>query len=664
MKTLFIFILCLTVLTGCTCREDSTDNTASCNQNHARNIYEDPHLKKIATLQNQRDLKALLPYLKDTTAEYRQAAAAALASVQAPESITPLSLLFADPDENVRKTAAYALGQVRDKSAEAPLLEALEKETRPVVKRHILEALGKCATKKALEHVIAMKVEKEDPMVITGQAYALYRFVLQKIFSDEGTAKILSLLEETNPKEARLIAANYLARAREIDIKSAAPQLIKLCKKEKDIFIKMNMVAGLGKAATPEALTYLDTLLKGEDDYRVKVNALRALSGFEYQKAKEPVIAALPATNHNVATAAAEWFKNGGNAEDARMYFDTAKGLTRWRIRTTMLSAALKYAPKENNKLRKIIRDFINAAYKKSINDYEKAWLLEALQYGDYDDHIFLETQAFSGKSKVIGTYAVSALAEMSRKAKEDDKKRKVFASIFEKAVAAGDTAQIGLAAGILRDPDLNFKKTVTDTTFLTTALAKCTSPKDIEARLELERTIAFFAAKEGDKTPEKAPEPGKPKAIDWTLAASIASNHEVTIKTSKGDIVIRLFIDEAPGSVVNFLQLIKEGLYKSSIFHRVVPNFVIQDGCPRGDGWGGPTFTIGSEFAPLHYREGSVGMASAGKDTEGSQWFITHSPTPHLDGRYTIFGKVVSGMDVVHQIEVGDRILAVSVGG
>jgi cyclophilin family peptidyl-prolyl cis-trans isomerase len=93
-------------------------------------------------------------------------------------------------------------------------------------------------------------------------------------------------------------------------------------------------------------------------------------------------------------------------------------------------------------------------------------------------------------------------------------------------------------------------------------------------------------------------------------------------------------------------------------VVHRVVPNFVIQDGCPRGDGVGGPAFTIGSELGPLYYEEGSVGMASAGKDTEGSQWFITHSPTPHLDGRYTIFAKVVEGMDVVHKIEIGDKIL------
>jgi cyclophilin family peptidyl-prolyl cis-trans isomerase len=88
-----------------------------------------------------------------------------------------------------------------------------------------------------------------------------------------------------------------------------------------------------------------------------------------------------------------------------------------------------------------------------------------------------------------------------------------------------------------------------------------------------------------------------------------------------------------------------------------VVPNFVIQGGCNRGDGWGSEDYSIRSEFSMRRYTEGSVGMASAGKDTEGTQWFITHSPTPHLDGRYTIFAVVEEGMDVVHKIEVGDLI-------
>jgi peptidylprolyl isomerase len=105
-----------------------------------------------------------------------------------------------------------------------------------------------------------------------------------------------------------------------------------------------------------------------------------------------------------------------------------------------------------------------------------------------------------------------------------------------------------------------------------------------------------------------------------------------------------------------------QRGFYRGLPFHRVVPNFVIQGGDPRGDGWGGPGFSIRSEFSPLTYETGMLGVASAGKDTEGSQFFITQSPQPHLDGRYTIFGKVVTGMDVVDKIQVDDHIFDVKI--
>ncbi|RMF25715.1 MAG: peptidylprolyl isomerase [Bacteroidetes bacterium] len=129
-------------------------------------------------------------------------------------------------------------------------------------------------------------------------------------------------------------------------------------------------------------------------------------------------------------------------------------------------------------------------------------------------------------------------------------------------------------------------------------------------------------------------------------------------IKTPKGNIMLRLLPLEAPGTVANFIDLVRQGFYDGKNFHRVVPNFVIQGGCPRGDGYGSLDYTIRSELPYLHYDdEGYVGMASAGNHTECTQFFITHSPTPHLDGNYTLFARVVSGMDVVHKIEIGDEI-------
>jgi cyclophilin family peptidyl-prolyl cis-trans isomerase len=131
-----------------------------------------------------------------------------------------------------------------------------------------------------------------------------------------------------------------------------------------------------------------------------------------------------------------------------------------------------------------------------------------------------------------------------------------------------------------------------------------------------------------------------------------------VDLETTRGVIALELYPRVAPFTVLNLLKLEEQrGFYRGILFHRVVPNFVIQAGDPSGTGWGGPGWTIRSEFSALPFERGRIGMASAGKDTEGSQFFITHSWQPHLEGRYTLFGRVVAGQDVVDQIQVDDRI-------
>jgi peptidyl-prolyl cis-trans isomerase B (cyclophilin B) len=126
-------------------------------------------------------------------------------------------------------------------------------------------------------------------------------------------------------------------------------------------------------------------------------------------------------------------------------------------------------------------------------------------------------------------------------------------------------------------------------------------------------------------------------------------------IQCKRGDIEVELFGDDAPYTVANFLKLASDGFYNGLTFHRVVPNFVVQGGCPRGDGWGDAGYYVRAENNRHHYGAGYLGIADDGKDTGGSQFFITHSPQPHLDGRYTIFGRVKRGMNIVYQIDQGD---------
>jgi cyclophilin family peptidyl-prolyl cis-trans isomerase len=166
--------------------------------------------------------------------------------------------------------------------------------------------------------------------------------------------------------------------------------------------------------------------------------------------------------------------------------------------------------------------------------------------------------------------------------------------------------------------------------------------------------------------TPVQAARPA-PANLDPALEAvaemaTPAYSPHAYIRTSKGEVQIELAVLDAPRTVANFVALVRKGFFDGVRLHRVVPDFVVQDGDPRGDGEGGPGYTIRDELNERPYLRGTVGMALDWKDTGGSQFFITHSPQPHLDARYTVFGQVVEGMAVVDRLEPWDLIQSVRV--
>jgi peptidyl-prolyl cis-trans isomerase B (cyclophilin B) len=143
------------------------------------------------------------------------------------------------------------------------------------------------------------------------------------------------------------------------------------------------------------------------------------------------------------------------------------------------------------------------------------------------------------------------------------------------------------------------------------------------------------------------------------------AKTYAATVKTNRGDIEVDLFAAEAPKTVNNFVFLARDGFYDGLTFHRVIRDFVAQGGCPLGTGTGGPGYKFEDETRgnPHRHEAGSLSMANAGPNTNGSQFFICHKPQPHLDGKHTVFGKVRKGMDVVLRLEQGDLINQILVG-
>ena len=142
----------------------------------------------------------------------------------------------------------------------------------------------------------------------------------------------------------------------------------------------------------------------------------------------------------------------------------------------------------------------------------------------------------------------------------------------------------------------------------------------------------------------------------------------EATIQTNKGNIELILFEEKTPLTVLNFVNLANRGFYENKTFHRVIDDFMIQGGCPQGSGTGGPGYQFEDEFVDTlkHDKPGILSMANAGPGTNGSQFFITHVPTPWLDGNHTVFGEIKSDadMDVVNSIEQSDKILNITISG
>ena len=148
------------------------------------------------------------------------------------------------------------------------------------------------------------------------------------------------------------------------------------------------------------------------------------------------------------------------------------------------------------------------------------------------------------------------------------------------------------------------------------------------------------------------------------TMQIDAEKSYSVTVSTSKGDITLSLDAAHAPRTVNNFVFLARDGFYDGTEFHRVIPGFMLQGGDPTASGRGGPGYRFEDEFEgnPNRHERGVISMANAGPNTNGSQFFITFAPQPHLDGRHTVFGRVTDGMDVVDQIKQGDSLNSVTI--
>jgi len=631
----------------------------------------DKKVQQIIDLQDRQSLDSLKSYFKDQNATYRYLAALAMASIQDSTVIDALATLLNDPSPEVCAVSAYALGQIGKPQAENLLVAAFRPQdslnTLPL-NANILEAIGKCGGEPFLKSMSTVNSYRmSDTILLEGQARGIFRYGTRDIFCNEGTQKMIEFA--TNPAyplKVRVLGASYLARFKKISIDSTlGDRLVRSTSLEPKGVVRMNLALAIGRAKTYTSFIGLVDLMKRETDYRVVCNAIRSMGNYPYKLAAPVLYDWLKNKNLHISNTTAQYFIDNGSGLDAGFYWRMAKDTIASSTQNKMYAAAHKYMGNSYTQYKDMINNELIGKFQRSQNPYEKAELLKSLSAYPWN-YKNIKNLGYKDPNYVVKSTAVESIGEICKLPNfwgyfGFTNSKRVRFEIFEclvEAVNSGDAGMIAAACTALREPTPSFKDVIADSSFLVVAQSKLKLPQEIETYNEIQKTLDFIS---GTTTPIKKLTYNNP--INWSILNNMTVYTKAMLQTKAGNIIIQFFPQQAPGSVANFIQLANTGFFNGKSFHRVIPNFVVQGGCPRGDGYGALPYSIRSEFAPLRYDEdGMIGMASSGPHTEGTQFFITHCPTPHLDGRYTIFAKVMEGMDVVHKLQIGDVIEKVTI--
>ncbi|MBI5473798.1 MAG: peptidylprolyl isomerase [Ignavibacteriae bacterium] len=653
-------------------------------------------LRPLLTAQDLRDAKMISKFLMDKSASVRAKAAFACGSIQDTSAIPQLQTLLAEKYADVRLAAAFALGQlnyvidsVQRRSVSLSLTKQLSLERENRVNLRILEALGKVGDERSLSILVAAAESFRSSTAKSEAALAIGRYAYRGIKSKVATEFVADLLAPSFRGE-HWKAAYALMRISDASLFTRHEDQIMQAASHASADVRMFIATALGKiVAMPKAANALLSLALSDRDWRVRVNAIKALVLVDsrlHPRFLPPMIRMTADSNLHVSLTAI--------ATLGDMNLGTSAFSAECQKAYVEVMTASQFSERQRRE----------AAI--ALGKLRHAEAYEILQTKFHQSN--LTKESFAAAIAFTPTRdAIDKLIELARDT-DPSTARAALESLQQCAKAAGSDSGVVEPAreafrAALRSPDFTVVITaataLADSAFLDDAgiaalistLRSLKSPKDnetiiavMQAMVEAKRTefvaplesclndsdalIAEEAAESIHTLTGKSPSyvahaAHKPSHtnFDWALMEEVRRNPFVNVRTNKGAFKIRLLVDEAPFTCISFASLIQQKFFDGKLFHRVVPNFVIQGGDPRGDGWGGPDYYIRSEFGSEHYTRGTVGVASSGKDTEGCQWFVTHCSTPHLDGRYTIFGKVVSGMEIVDLIQIGDRIEAMS---
>ncbi|WP_197494030.1 peptidylprolyl isomerase [Lewinella sp. 4G2] len=629
----------------------------------------DPVTRRIYTHQNDRNVDSLLVYLEADEPSYRYQAARAFGSFpKLPASArTRLVAVLGDRNPLVRTAGAYALGQTGTEEAAQDLAASFD--TLGVYDEYngeLLMAIGKTAPAATQTQVTNITTYRPvDTTLRAAQVWSLFYFARRGIRSDRGDSIALAhLLSEETPMPVLEPAAFYLQRF-PVTLTANQEQAMRgLLRSSTNSDVLMAAVRTLGETGAAPSRVALLRALANQPDWRVRIEILKALGTYDYTLVRQNVLERLSDEHPLVRRQAATYLLDHGDASDATYYHRFAKDSTRTDIRYTLYGAANRYLPLYLTDYRGRINYDLQQAFAATEDVQQKAAILQSLAEFPWNYRTIYDLYVETG-SPAVRSAAAEALHTISSREDFNEyfrgsapRVRLDLASFFQEMITTLAVGPAYHAAEAIAERSEVYRPLYPDRTWLRSAINAFKLPKEIEAYYAVDAARAALAG-------EPAPKPKQPdsnvRAIDWDLLGE--ADQTVQVRTDVGRFTLKMLPDIAPASVSNFLALAEDQYYDGKVFHRVVPNFVAQGGGPLGDGFGAENYSLRTETPNVRWdRTGLVGMASAGKDTEGVQFFITHRPTPHLDGNYTIFAEVTEGQEVIDQITVGTKIESITI--
>ncbi len=616
--------------------------------------------------------------LGDGEARVRRRAALAVGRVGMSEGVQPLVALMADPVPEVRQMAAFSLGLLRDASSAASLRQALD-DPAPRVQGRAAEALGLIGDQSAspligqmvsryLRDVAELSPDHESPLTPAADALRLGLGALVRLKAYEPLAAAV-----IDPSGRPYVHWWPVAFALERIQDPRARDALLVLARSQGRYTRAFAAKGLGTLKAVEAVTELAAMLAlFEREPGLAAEAARALGKIADPRARGDLIklAANPRAGVMLRAEAVTALADIRGPEVVELLLDVVADRAP-TIRAAALGALARRDPEGFvtvlSGLDPDLHWSVRAALASALGAFDASVALPRLQQmlKDQDQRVIPSVLTAMTKMRAPGIEPIL----LERLTAEDPVVR------FSAATNLAELAPPG-AVGRLVEA---YRLAQTDTTYIARAAALAALAKFDDAAAH-DTIVGALADKDWavrvrarellrQRDPAAAessiaPSPARLAFADYQAPELVApqfSTH-VYLDTDKGAIEIELAMLDAPLTARNFVELARRGWFNGHSFHRVVANFVVQDGDPRGDGEGGPGYTIRDELNDRPYMRGTVGMALDWADTGGSQFFITHSPQPHLEARYTVFGHVVAGMDVVDRLDQWDLVRRVTV--